>query len=126
MLANVEFGARRAKGAITIAEDQQHLILSPAINHEIEFLIAVEIGRRDSVRMRITRHGKWRARRKCKSTFAVAEKHGNEFDSVIRDRHVEIAVAIKVSERDIVRVLSSWKGRALCLHESSLSIPEMD
>ncbi len=108
-LADRKRNSGRRKVPLAVAKHDGHAIVSPIVDHKIQIVVAVEIPKSDAMRMRATVDGEGRLRRWCECPVAVAEQHRNVMRVVIRERQIEIAIAIHVTDRDVIRTIPCGK-----------------
>src|SRR5258708_2768509 len=86
------------EAAVSVAENHRYFVVAPALGHQIELAVAIEISGGDSVGVGITQHRNRRTGRGSESAFAVAQQDGDGFVGAVGYRDVGLAVTIEVGD----------------------------
>ena len=112
-------GERRARGggeaALAVAEQQGEVVVVLVHGEHVEAAVIVDVDQREAVRVGTLARRPCRdrrARRDGERAGSVAEQERNGVAVVAGGDRVELAVAVHVAQRDLVRRLGQRDGRA--------------
>src|SRR5208337_4585143 len=95
----------------TVSQEQQDLVVGPAINDHVQLAVTVEVRSRRAMRMG-TRLGKeGRVRSGTESALSVTQEDGHIGRLGIRDDEIRIAVAVEIADRDVIGKMAHGKRR---------------
>src|SRR5258708_10804672 len=114
------------EAAVSVAENHRYFVVAPALGHQIELAVAIEISGGDSVGVGITQHRNRRTGRGSESAVSVTQQDGEGFLFMVGKCQIEDSVSVEVGDANIVGRVSGRKGRALGFSEFSFAVAQQD
>src|SRR5579859_2051494 len=103
-MAGGKEAAGQMQAAAAVPGKKLHLVVTPAIRRYVGMAIAIEVGDRDTVRVREGMHIERGVRRRRESAFTVAQEDGDGGRLVVGNDQVGMAVAVHVGDGKVVRL----------------------